>query len=80
MCQISVQNKIKFKKPAIKEDGRGFADDADDEFGGNDFEGNADIADMYDKMNQGVESEEDIDEDMDFGVGAVIKNDDQEML
>jgi hypothetical protein len=31
-------------------------------------------------MNQGVESEEDIDEDMDFGVGAVIKNDDQEML
>jgi hypothetical protein len=70
LCQISIQNKIKFKKPAIKDDNRGgFADDGDDEFGGNEFEGNADIADMYDKMNGDAQSEEDIDEDMDYGVG-----------
>lgn len=70
LCQISVQNRIKFKKANIRDDGGGFADDGEDEFGGDEFEGNADIADMQDRgKGKPIDSEEDIDEDLDFGVG-----------
>jgi estrogen-related receptor beta like 1 len=44
LCDISVKNKIRFKKPVIKEEGGGFGDDDADEMG-DEFEGNADIAD-----------------------------------
>ena len=45
LCQISLQNKFRFKKAQIQEDGGGFGgDDADDDMG-DEFEGNADIAD-----------------------------------
>lgn len=45
LCSASVQNKIKFKKHSIKDGGAGFGDDDGDEFG-DEFEGNADLADM----------------------------------
>lgn len=71
LCQASVQNKVKFRKPNIRDDNRGFGDEGDDEFGGDEFEGNADIADMEDKNkgNLDGDSDVDIDEDLDFGVG-----------
>lgn len=82
LCQISVQNKVKFKKANIGEDARGFADDGEDEFGGDEFEGNADIADMNHKAKgkDGESDNDDIDEDLDFGVGQVVKNDEHEQL
>jgi len=77
LCQISLQNKFKFKKPNIKDDGQGFGDDGDDDMG-DEFEGNADIADMNMDKGKGAASDEDIDEELDFGVGQAIKNEDQE--
>ena len=74
---------MRFKHPSFKDDNRGFVDDGDDEFGGDEFEGNADIADMHEK-GKGTfadgDSEDNIDEDLDFGVGQVVKNDEQELL
>ena len=79
LCQISLQNKFKFRKPQIKDDGQGFGDDGDDDMD-NEFEGNADIADMNMGMGKGGDdSADDIDEELDFGVGQ-NKNDDAEML
>jgi hypothetical protein len=45
LCQVSLQNKFKFKKPVIKDDG-GKGDMDDDGDDNDDMEGNADIADM----------------------------------
>lgn len=46
LCQVSLQNKFRFKKPVIKDDAGGRdMDDGDDDMG-EDMEGNADIADM----------------------------------
>jgi hypothetical protein len=47
LCQVSLANKFKFKKPVIKDDAaaRGGEDDGDDDLG-DDMDGNADIADM----------------------------------
>jgi hypothetical protein len=68
--EISVQNKIKFKRPNIKEaGGGGFGDEGDDEFGGDEFEGNADLAESNEKKGKALESDDDIDDDIEFGVG-----------
>lgn len=45
LCQVSMQNKFKFKKPVIKDEGAGGLDDDGDDMG-DEMEGNADIADM----------------------------------
>ena len=63
LTQISIQNKFRFKKPVIKDDG-GFEDDAE-EMNDGDMGGDADLADVI----HAQESDEDIDEDMDFGGG-----------
>lgn len=46
LCTISVQNKFKFRKPIIRDDGAGFGGDDDGDDMGDEFEGNADVADM----------------------------------
>ena len=63
LTQISLGNRFKFKKPVIKEDG-GFEDDGED-VNADDMDGGADLADVI----HAQESDEDIDEDMDFGGG-----------
>ena len=69
LCSISVQNKFKFRKPIIREDGQGFGGDEDGDDMGDEFEGNADVADM---AKEQVSEGDDIDEDYDFGgVGAI---------
>ena len=66
LCSISVQNKFRFKRAQIRgEDGGGMGDDGDDEFGGDEFEGNADVANM--NQEKKLDDSGDIDEDMDFG-------------
>lgn len=57
---ISLQNKFRFKKPRVEEEEKGFDDGAEE---GDDMEGGADLADMID----GGASDDDIDEDLDFG-------------
>ena len=42
---VSLQNKFKFKKPVIKDEGGGALDDEGDDMG-DDLDGGADIADM----------------------------------
>ena len=44
LCQQSLTNKFKFKKPVIKEEGGALDDEGDDL--GDDIDGGADIADM----------------------------------
>jgi hypothetical protein len=69
LCEISLKNKFKFKKFAIKDEG-GLDDEADD-MDGDDLDGRADMADEV----HAADSEGEIDEDMDFGVGGGIHND-----
>ncbi len=45
LCDISLKNKFKFKKPVIRDDGGMDADD-DGDLDNDEFEGDADIADM----------------------------------
>ena len=45
LCQVSLQNKFKFRKPVIKDDGAGGLDDEGDDMG-DDMEGGGDIADL----------------------------------
>jgi len=66
LTQISIQNKFKFRKPVIKEDGKGFGDGGDDDDMGDDFEGNADLADMNNNFKDDGDADSNIDEDMDF--------------
>jgi len=61
LAQISLQNKFKFKKPVIKEEGGALDDDGDD--AGDDMEGNADIADMANQQDD----DDDIEDFADFG-------------
>jgi len=63
----------------IRDDGKGFGDDGDDEMG-EEFEGNADIADMNFKGGDNVSEDDMIDEDLDFGGGNAIKSDEQEII
>jgi hypothetical protein len=72
LCQVSLQNKFKFKKPVIKdESGRGDMDDDGDDMN-DDMEGNADIADM---MQAGNQSDDDIEDFAEFGGGGDKGND-----
>lgn len=77
LCQISLQNRFKFKKPNIRDDGGGFGEDDGDEMD-NEFEGNADVADMQDKNIQS--DDEGVDEDLDFGNPGAKQNNEQEEL
>ena len=67
LCQVSLTNKFKFKKPIIKEEGGALDEEGDDM--GDDLEGGADIADM---ANQDI-SEDEMD---DFGAGGADKQQD----
>jgi hypothetical protein len=70
LCTISVQNKFKFRKPIIRDDGAGFGGDDDGDDMGDEFEGNADVADM---VREQASDGDDIDEDYDFGgVGGML--------
>ena len=65
LTKLSLKNKFKFKKHVIKDEGGGLDDEADD-MDGDDLDGRADMADEV----HAAESEGEIDEDMDFGVGG----------
>lgn len=81
LCEVSVNNKIRFKKPNIKDGGAGGFGEADDDEFGEDFEGNADIADMYENKDKGGDDSDDIDEDVEYGAGQIGQNiEEQEML
>ena len=79
LCKLSLQNKFRFKKAQIKDDGAGFGDEGDDELGGDEFEGNADVADM--DQNEKLDQSGDIDEELDFGgiKETAIEKDDTEI-
>ena len=79
LTQATLQNKFRFKKPVIREDGQGFGDD-DGEDNDDAFEGTADINDGMRGGNKGDDDSEDIDCDVDFGGGAVKGGEDQEQL
>ena len=70
LTKLSLKNKFKFKKHVIKDEGGGLDDEADD-MDGDDLDGRADMADEV----HAAESEGEIDEDMDFGVGGGMHND-----
>ena len=76
LCQISLQNKFRFKKCQIQDDGGGFGDDDGDDMG-DEFEGNADIADQPKDFDKASESEG-IDDELDFAPGQAIKIADEE--
>lgn len=78
LTQATLQNKFRFKKPVIKEDGQGFGDD-DGEDNDDAFEGTADINDGMKVDHKGDDSE-DIDCDLDFGGGAAKGGNDQEQI
>ena len=65
LTQISLKNKFRFKKCAIKEEGAGVEDDGEDM--DNEMEGGADLADVI----HAQESDEEIDEDLDLGGGNI---------
>ena len=68
LCQVILQNKFKFKKAVIREDGgRGGDMDDDGDDMNDDMEGNADIADM---MHGGNQSDDDIEDFAEFGGGG----------
>jgi intraflagellar transport protein 57 len=67
--QITLANKFRFRRPVIKEEDQGADEDADD-LNGDEMDGGADLADVI----HAQDSDEDIDEDMDFG-GGNIHND-----
>lgn len=70
LCNLSIKNKFKFKKPVIQAEGGGLDDEAD-EMDGDDLDGRADMADeIHAEVSEG-----EIDEDMDFGVGGGIQHD-----
>lgn len=66
LCQMGVENRVKFKKPVIKDgDGSGFGGGEEDDMDmGDEFEGQADVNDMMqDNMAEDID---DIDEDYEF--------------
>ena len=67
LCELSLKNKFKFKKPVIREEGAGLDEEAD-EMNGDEMDGGADLADEM----HADHSDEDIDEDMDLnGLGGM---------
>ena len=69
LAEISLKNKFRFKKPVIRDDGAGMDDDGEDV--DDDMDGGADMADEVHVQ----ESDGEIDEEMDFGVGGGMHND-----
>ena len=76
---MSLDNRFKFKKAQIRDDGGGFGgDDADDM--GDEFEGNAGVADMA-KDNIDEDGSENIDDEMEVGnPGQARKANDHDLL
>ena len=74
LCQVSLQNKFKFKKPVIKDEARKGGDMDDDGDDNDDMEGNADIADMIQNGNQ---SDDDIEDFAELGGGGDRDNQEQ---
>ena len=70
ITEITIANRIRFMKPVIKDDGAGLDDDADD-LNGDEMDGGADLADVI----HAHDSDEDIDEDVDFGGAGTAHND-----
>lgn len=62
LCQVSLQNKFKFKKPVIKDDSNALDDEGDDME--NDMDGNADIADFAANQHQSDDDIEDFANDL----------------
>jgi len=65
LTEASLAKKFTFKKPVIREEGAAADDEADD--GGDDMEGDADLANEIHAEASG----DDIDEDLDFGGGNI---------
>jgi estrogen-related receptor beta like 1 len=63
LCQVSLQNKFKFKKAVMPKDDAGLEDEGDDM--GEDMDGGADIADMANNQAD----DDDIEDFADFGQG-----------
>jgi hypothetical protein len=59
LCQISLQNKFRFKKAVIKDDGGALVEDAEDD-GGDDMGGDDMGGDLQDMANQEQSDDEDI--------------------
>lgn len=68
LSQLSLNNKFKFRKPVIKDDGAGRDMDDDGDDMGDDMDGGADIADMI--GHGGNQSDDDIEDFADFGGGG----------
>ena len=81
LCSMSIGNRMKFKKPRIMDDNSGFGGGEDDVDDNDDqFEGNADVADMINEAD--AVDDDDIDEDYEFagqvaGGGKGHKNEDE---
>jgi intraflagellar transport protein 57 len=59
LCQISLQNKFRFKKPVIKDDGGALMEEAEDD-GGDEMGGDDMGGDLQDMANQEQSDDEDI--------------------
>lgn len=77
LCMRSVESRIKFKKPVIRDDG-GFGGDEDADELGDEFEGNADVADIVREAEE--DGGDDIDDDLDIGGGQGGAGHDDEQL
>ena len=64
LTYLSLKNRFKFKKAAIKDESHGADDDAEDV---DEMDGGADLADVI----HAQDSSEDIDEDFDMGGGNI---------
>lgn len=64
LTEVSLKNKFRFKKPRIDEEQKTLEEDVDD---GDDMDGGADLAEVI----HGEGSDDDIDEDLDFGGGNI---------
>lgn len=67
LCMRSVESRIKFKRPVIRDDG-GFGGDDDADELGDEFEGQNDVADIVREAEEDGGGDE-IDDDLDMGAG-----------
>lgn len=65
LCDMSIKNRVKFKKPVIRDEGGGFGGDDDADELGDELEGNADVADMNQDADDEIDGE--IDDEFEFG-------------
>jgi len=76
---LSLDNRFKFKRPQIQDDGGGFGDDADEN--DDEFEGNADVNNMEKDFDKAGDESEGIDEDMEFAQpGQAMKANEDERV